>query len=187
MVKTLSSRLNYPEDLKEPQRLFFSCKKFELDPSSCNNKGEVFKGEKRMKDLEVGKERLKKGASLAFVKEGQVLYESQGKGVLPILEAYKYREKLKDSLVVDTVVGLCHAMISAKIGVKSIYGKVFSQTAIDFLEEKRIPFSYETLVDVILNQTGEDYCPMEKRAMESSNIEELLEKIDEFFREVRRK
>lgn len=139
-----------------------------------------------MKDIEIAIRELNRGNSIVFVKEGMIFYQEKSKGIMPILQAVDNKE-LKGSSVADTVVGLAHAMISAEIGVKEIYGKVLSKSAEDFLKEKEISFSYDILVDKILNRTEDDLCPMEKNAQESSNCSELIEKIEKFFIEMEKR
>lgn len=139
-----------------------------------------------MKDIAIAIKELNTGKSIVFVKEGEILYTEKSKGILPILHAMKNKD-LKGSSVADTVVGLAHAMISAEIGVEEIYGKVLSESARNYLEKKEIPFSYDIVVDKILDRTGNDLCPMEKRAQESVDCGELVEKIEQFFEEMEKK
>lgn len=136
-----------------------------------------------MKDIAIAIKELNTGKSIVFAKEGEILYTEKSKGILPILRAMENRD-LQGSSVADTVVGLAHAMISAEIGVEEIYGKVLSESARDYLKKKKIPFSYDIVVDKILDRTGNDLCPMEKRAQESSDCSKLIEKIEQFFEEM---
>ncbi len=138
-----------------------------------------------MKDIEIAARELDKGKSIVFVKEGRVLFEENKKGIEPILKALQEKD-LEKSSVADTVVGLAHAMISEEIGVSEVYGQVFSKSAKEFLEKKNIPFKYDILVDRILNRSKDGLCPMEKRAQESRNCQELVEKIASFFQEMRK-
>ncbi|NMB14410.1 MAG: DUF1893 domain-containing protein [Gallicola sp.] len=138
-----------------------------------------------MKDIEIAVKELEKGKSIVFVKNGRILFEDKAKGIRPILKALN-EKGLEGSSAADTVVGLAHAMISAEIPVKEVYGKVLSKSAKDFLEKKKIPFTYDILVDRILNKKEDDLCPMEKRAQESQDTKELVEKIETFFQEMRK-
>lgn len=136
-----------------------------------------------MKDIDRAKKEIENGSSLVFVKEGNVLFREKGKGIRPILNAHSSKQDLKDSVVGDSIVGLAHAMISADIGVREIYGEVMSRSARAFLEERGIQTDYRIIVEKVLNQQGDDLCPMEKRAVESDTVEELIEKIHIFFEE----
>jgi len=113
--------------------------------------------------------------SLVVVKEGKVIFESEQGRLRPIVECIKSKMKaMEGSVVIDRVVGLAAAklLVFAKAG--KIYAKVASRPAIDFLKGR---INAEKVVDMIMNDNGDEQCPMEKLA-EKMTGKELFEKLN---------
>ena len=80
------------------------------------------------------------------------------------------------------VVGKAAAMLFAKAGIISVYGRTISNAAADFLEAQKIEFDYGVIVENILNKNKDDLCPFEKLLAGCEDPEEAYEKINSFLR-----
>jgi len=105
--------------------------------------------------------------SCVVIHDEAVVHTADGRGVAPLLELYnKEREKLKDSCIVDRIIGKAAAMILQLGEVKSVYGEVMSVAARDYLTKQGIPFRYGRCVEVISGQSGSGICPIESSILD---------------------
>lgn len=89
-------------------------------------------------------------------------YYSTDSGIKPII--FKLEQDLhyfKDLYVVDKIVGKASAMLLVLSGVKQIHALVLSKSAKAVLEKYHIGYTYEQLVEYIINRKGDGLCPME--------------------------
>lgn len=136
-----------------------------------------------MKDIELAKKYLEKdNLSIAVVKNGELIYKSQEKGIKPMyFLAVKVRKGiLKGVSIADKVIGKGAAMLCSYIGAKELYAQLISEGAIKVLEEENIVYTYDRICPYIKNREKSDMCPVEKIATESKNVEELLDRIKDF-------
>ncbi len=76
----------------------------------------------------------------------------------------------------DKIVGLASAKVIFASGMVSIIkAHIMSLAARDFLEKTSIQFTYQELVDGIMNQDKTGPCPMEVKAREIARPDEFLE------------
>lgn len=102
-------------------------------------------------------------ASALLVKDNQILATATGKGILPLLELYDNQPAtLADASLIDKVIGRAAAFIAIKGKVRTVYGDIMSQDALDLLQQHHIPATYGTLVPKILNSARDGLCPMEQ-------------------------
>lgn len=136
-----------------------------------------------MKDIDKAKIELEeKDYSLVFVKNGEVILTSYEKGVKELYEIIKGDyEKYRSSSVADKVVGRGAAIIYDLVGVDSIYARVMSETALDYLKDKRIETSFSTRIPSIRNRTDTDLCPIEKLSLKSESGLDFIASLDRFF------
>ncbi len=140
-----------------------------------------------MKDIILAKSHLlENNFNFVLVKNGDILDESNGRGIKPIYDAYKEnKEAFKDSTVADRVIGKAAGMFLIEGGIKSLYTDLISDIAYDILREHGIQVEYSKKVPMILNRTGDDICPMEKLSSNVENLDGLIENIEEFFRNIK--
>lgn len=112
-------------------------------------------------DLEYAKKELSEGRAFVIVKGKKVVAESTEKGVAPFFSAVTELNLEKASLA-DKIVGKAVAFLSVYGGVTSVYALVASEPAVAVLDNYAIRIEAETVVPMILNQTGDDQCPIEK-------------------------
>lgn len=131
------------------------------------------------KDLELAKSKLiDEDFSLVIVKQKEVIFETQKKGIMGFLEAIESLDKnLMDSSVADRIVGVAAAMLCVYAGVASVFALTISKKGRKILRDNNIEYRYEKTVPNILNRNKEDMCPFEKLAMISVDPEDAFDKL----------
>ena len=137
-----------------------------------------------MSDLEIAKKILKENdLTLVFVKDGKVIFKGKSEGMRDlVLVVDKFRDKLKNSSVADSIVGKAAASLFIFSGVDSVFAGKISETAADTLKEQNIYFEYDEIVEKILNKEGTDICPFDKIALPIKSPEEVYRKIKLFLK-----
>lgn len=117
-------------------------------------------------DIDYAKKEFKK-RSLAFVivKNGEILAESDEKGVAPFFHAVNRLNGIKGASLADKIVGKTVAFLSAYFQITSVYTPVASDSAVKVLTAHDIYFEADKVVPMILNRTGDGQCPIEQMVM----------------------
>jgi hypothetical protein len=120
-----------------------------------------------MKDIEKAKNFLEKGNySFVAVKNGQVIAASQEDGIKPLIKIIrKNKSMLKESSIADKVIGKASGLLILYVKAKEAHGYIMSKTAMEVFNNKDFSYTHDKEVDYILNNTGDDMCPMEKTTM----------------------
>ena len=71
-------------------------------------------------------------------------------------------EVLKGALIADKAVGKAAAACMVLGDVRHVHADVMSEPALALLQQHGVEAEFGTLVDHIINRTGNDWCPMEK-------------------------
>ena len=138
-----------------------------------------------MRDLEIAKLRMKeKNLSLVFVRNGKIVFESGSSGIKDLLKAVENFD-LKNSSVVDKVVGKAAAFLLVFSQVKEVFALLISEPALEVLKENKIPFEFENLIRKILNRNKTDTCPFEKAVEGCRNPEEAFFMLKETLKKVK--
>lgn len=135
-----------------------------------------------MKDIDIAREILEKeNLSLVVVKDCEVIYKSNDKGIKPMYYvATNLLQRAKGSSIADRVIGKGAAMLCKALEVKEVYSPLISETAIQVLKEANIPFTYHRSCLHIMNMKKTGLCPVEKLAMDSENEKVLLKRLEDF-------
>ena len=106
------------------------------------------------------------GTSCVVIRGDEIIHTADGRGVAPLLALYsQHRDMLKDSCVVDRIVGKAAAMILVLGEVKAVYGDVMSEAAREYLSARGMAFRCGRYVDVISAQSGAGICPIESSVL----------------------
>lgn len=117
--------------------------------------------------------------NLIIVKDDETLYTSSKIGMLPLFEAIKAvgLPTLKDSIVVDKVMGKASALLVSYFKAKEVHCVVLSRRAIGVLDRQGVKYYSERLTPEIANKFGTDICPFEKRVLDVDDPTEGYERL----------
>lgn len=109
-----------------------------------------------------------------------------GRGVSDVYDLLKNEpEFLKNASVADKVIGKGAAALMVQGGVKEVYTDLLSEQALSLFTESGISVQYKELVHHIINRDKTDWCPLEKRCVSISSVEEIIPVIDKFILEIK--
>ena len=92
---------------------------------------------------------------------GETVYQSEKKGVAPMMGFLDDGIDLCGFCAADRVVGRAAAFLFVLAGVRALYTEVISEGALQVLEDHQIPVTYKTRAPYIINRRGDGRCPME--------------------------
>lgn len=90
-------------------------------------------------------------------------------------------EILKGALIADKAVGKAAAACMVEGAVKRVYADVMSEPALSLLQQHGVEAEYGTLVDHIINRTGDGWCPMERLSRDENDPAVIIQKVKDFF------
>ena len=136
-----------------------------------------------MEDIELARCLLENDKpNLVIVKEGQVLYSSNEKGLLPFFQAVLNGENaLCNAAVADRIVGSAVAMLCLHARIASVYGSIVSMGALAMLRGQGVNITGKNVVLHIVNYDGTDLCPFEKLAQKCRQPSELFSALQSLF------
>ena len=131
-----------------------------------------------MTDLEKAKNILINNNNTCVLVLGDAVYSSSERGVKPLLDFLDSKTNFKGFSAADKTIGAGAAHLYLLLGVKTVWAKVISQSALDILKRANIKTKYETLVPYIINRRGDGMCPIEKAVKDITNSDEALNAIN---------
>lgn len=140
-----------------------------------------------LKDVELAKKILfNENQRLVVVKEGEVIFKSKDRGIRPMyILSTEMKDKAKGASMADRVIGKGAALLCTYVNIKEVYGELMSQAGIEILDKNNIIYNLENSCKYIKNRDKTDLCPIEKRSIDTDNPEELIERIEEFFKTIK--
>ena len=115
---------------------------------------------------EIAKQKLNT-YSLVVVKDGRTsVYD--GRGIKPVVD-YLEKDNFDGAFVADKVIGKASALLLVYGKVQEVYTPVISKPAVKVFEDNNVKYSADKIVDNIINRTGTDLCPMEKKVQNIDN------------------
>jgi len=90
-------------------------------------------------------------------------------------------EVLNEALIADKAVGKAAAACMIAGGVRQVHADVMSEPALALLQQHGVQAEYGTLVDHIINHTGDGWCPMERLSYDENDPAVIIQKIKNFF------
>ncbi len=94
--------------------------------------------------------------------DGEAIYSSCLRGVKPLVQFLCEGAIPKNCDAADKVVGKATAFLYVLLGVRSLYARVISESAVAVLQSHGIAAEYDVLVPHIINRRGDGICPFEK-------------------------
>ncbi|MGM0641546.1 MAG: DUF1893 domain-containing protein [Thermotogota bacterium] len=139
-----------------------------------------------MKDIEKAKDFLEKGKyTFVAVKDNVIIAASQENGIKPLMKILrKNKSLLKGASVADKIIGKAAALLVLYAKIKELHGYTMSKSAIELLADKDLPFTYDNETKYILNNTGDDMCPMEKATVDINKPSKAFTALEETIKEL---
>ena len=120
------------------------------------------------------------GNSLLIYKNGELIFESNLKGIRPHLKAInELGTRLENTLVVDKILGRAAAFLVVYIRAAETIAGVLSTPGKRVLEKHGMKFSFREEVPHIKMENGVIYCPFERMVQGIDDPEEAYEAIVE--------
>ncbi len=112
-------------------------------------------------DLIKAKEMLASDNYTCVLCKGDSCFTSVLRGVKPLVKWYAENTDFSFFSAADKVVGKATAFLYVLLGVKNVYARVLSKSALEVFKNNDIEAEYGVLVDNIVNRTGDGICPFE--------------------------
>jgi hypothetical protein len=118
---------------------------------------------------------LKSKDTFRVYKGSRLLFASRKDRLVPMVEYIENHTPYEEGInVYDRIVGNAAALLLKTIRCRSVLSEVGSENAIRTLKSAGIKFHFNETVDCIMNDSGQDMCPMERLSLGKNP--------DEFFR-----
>ena len=121
--------------------------------------------------------------------EEKIVYQSDAKGIIPMLELLELYEKndIHPVYQADRIMGKAAMIIAVHCGIRQIYSDVVSKTAFRIAECNDIKVDYGDLVDRILDPTRSKEGPFEAALhhIDENDFEKSLQTIRETLEKIK--
>lgn len=122
---------------------------------------------------------LKSADTFRVYTGNHLLFTSHKDKLAPVVEYIDTIIPFKKGVVVyDRIVGNAAALLLKTIKCRLVLSELGSENAIKTLKSAGIKYHFNRTVDCIMNDSGQDMCPMEKLSL-GKNSEEFLEALKE--------
>lgn len=117
-------------------------------------------------ELEKAKQHLIVGGYTCVLCKDQDIHTSFERGVKPLLMLLESGKSFKGYSAADKVVGKATAFLYVMLGVKAVYAKVISRSALQVLKENNIYVENDVTAENIINRAGDGICPFESAVLD---------------------
>lgn len=119
------------------------------------------------------------GMNLLVFSGGEVVFSSEKKGIVPLLEAIDAigGEGLGDLVTADRIVGRAAVLLNVYLGAREVHAVLISAGAKGLLLERGIPFEFREETDAIKMRDGVIFCPFERLVQGVSDPVEAYDRI----------
>jgi hypothetical protein len=134
-------------------------------------------------DIDRAKETLKAGGfSFVVAKAGEILYSGRSSGIKELVEAISESHgSFRGAALADKIIGRAAALLILHAGIQHVHAGLISEEGKRALRGMVEHLSYDLMVPIILNRTGDDRCPMEKRSLAMTSPGEAFDLFSAFF------
>jgi hypothetical protein len=121
----------------------------------------------------------REGLNLCILSKGKAIFSSREDGIKPLIDAIDTlgSDRLKNSIVIDKIIGKASALLICYFGAKKASAKVMSKMGASVLDRHGIEYFAELITDEIRNRTNTDICPFEKAVLKTSSPDKAYELI----------
>ena len=132
-----------------------------------------------MSCIEKAKELLETENCTCVLFKDVLLYKSQRRGVMPLLQLLDEGADVTGAAAADRVVGKATAFLYCLLGVAQVHARVMSKPAAQVFQEAGIEYSWDQLVEGIQNRQKNGPCPMEHATRNCKTAHEALTAVRE--------
>lgn len=125
-------------------------------------------------DLQTAIDLLQRTASTCVLCRGDHILRSDVRGLAPLLQWLDDGADTWACSAADKVVGKAAAQLYCLLGVRRVYGKVMSLSAMKLLRKNGIEAHWETLCESIRNRSVTGPCPLEQATFQIDEPEDAL-------------
>ena len=125
-----------------------------------------------MEDLERAVSYLQAHDCTCVLVKGDTVYGSTRRGIAPLMELLQAGRDCRGFSAADKVVGRATAFLYGRMGVVRLHTHTISKSAAEVLEGFGIVYSFDQMVEAILNRKKDGFCPMESAVRRVSDPEE---------------
>ncbi len=131
--------------------------------------------------MNTNSQKLSKYQYACIVENKEKRYCIEKRSIRSLYRLYtQKRTALKGANITIQNLGKASAALLAMAKVEKVHAQTISTDAIRILQKENINVSYEQQVPYIINETHDDWCPMEKLCYYENNLNKILEKIKTF-------
>ncbi len=125
-------------------------------------------------DLQQAKQLLADSDCTCVICKDNSIYRTTERGVSPLLNWLDSGTDMMGYSVADKVVGKAAALLYCLLGVRRVYGRVMSVSAVKVFRANGIEYSWSTLTETVLNRRKNGSCPMELATANYDEPEDAL-------------
>jgi hypothetical protein len=108
--------------------------------------------------------------SFVLIRGGQIVFRSKSERLKPLIcSINKHKKEMRGATVFDKVIGRAAAILLSYSKVKEVWTPIISRGGKNILQKNKIKTEYKREVENIMNQKGDDLCPMEKMSLAEGN------------------
>ena len=137
-----------------------------------------------MSDLSRAKKLLAEGGYTCALCRGESEYTSEQRGVKPLVQWVEQGTDLVGYSAADKVIGRATAFLYVLLGVRAVYARVISRTALEVLTAADIAVEYRDAVPNIINRQGDGICPFEAAVLDIDDADKAYAVIREKMRQM---
>ena len=130
-------------------------------------------------DLKRAKSFLNNLGYTCVLMKGNQAYTSNQSGIEPLMCWIEDGIDFNEYSAADKAIGKAAAYLYVKMGVTEVYAGIISQPALDVLNGKDIPVTYEELVPAIPDSADTGFFSMESAVLDIDNVQEAYEVLKE--------
>ena len=119
------------------------------------------------------------GMNLLVFSGGEIVYSSDKRGILPLMDAVEVigGMGLGDLVTADRIVGKAAALLNVYLGAREVHAMLISSGAKGLLSGRGVPFVFREETDFIKMRDGVIFCPFERMVQGVSDPGEAYARI----------
>lgn len=130
-----------------------------------------------MTDLNNAKKQLNMGNYTCVLCKDETVHTSAQRGVKPLVTWLESGADFTGYSAADKVIGKATAFLYIMLGVRAVYAKVISASALRVLKAHNVLVSFESETENIINRQKNGICPFEAAVLDIDNTYEAYSAI----------